>query len=915
MPKPNPAPPLRDVDFPAVDKPLREDVNHLGALVGDILAEQCGAAFLAKIERIRIAAIRHREDNTNGAELFAELDGMDAVTAEAVVRAFSTWFNAVNIAERVHRIRRRREWQRAGDSAQPGSLLAALQSLAEDGVTFEELSTCLSRLRVEPVFTAHPTEAVRRTLLEKENEIVRCLVNDMDRTLTSQERRADRARMRQALTSAWQTSEASPNRPTVADELEHVGFYLSDVIYRVTPVFYEVLSDACEQVFGRAPEPAVLLHFASWVGGDMDGNPNVGADTIAASLSTQRKAALGAYQHDLARLARMLSQSVSRIGVDQAVLNRLEDYKQRFPAAAANIRARHLDMPYRMLLNLIAARLAATQNDASQGYENAEAFVADLQLILASLLAHGGEHAGAFALRRALWRAQTFGFHLATLDARQDSGVHAQAVGQVIGDVGFAEKPVEERLSVLGQVLDGAFASAMKDHTSEPLAEPATGTLAVFRTLADARSRYGRAALGPYIVSMSRSAADALAVLALAKLADADDGLATAPIDVAPLFETVADLAAAPDVLRALLEDARYREHVAARGQRQMVMLGYSDSSKDAGMLASRWALQQAQIALTATGRTFGVRIEFFHGRGGTVSRGGGNTERGVIAAPRGSVNAYLRVTEQGEVIHRKYGIRALALRNLEQLTGAVLRASLRPRPAEPREAAWREWVKDMAQISATHYRALVHQDAQFPAYFREATPVDLIERLRLGSRPSKRAGAAGIGSLRAIPWVFAWSLNRCGLTAWYGVGTGLAYGIERFGLEAMKEMTRDWAFFSAFVEDVEMVLAKSDMDIFARYSHLAGDALHAAFFPRIAEEFTRAVSAVKALRGEEELLSGDRRLRQSIRLRNPYIDPINLLQIRLLQRWRTHGREEDDDYRALIATVNGVSAGVQNTG
>lgn len=906
--------PLRDIDLPAVDKPLREDVNQLGALVGEILAEQCGEAFLEKIERIRVAAIRRREGDDDGSELFAELEGIEGDQAEAVVRAFLTWFNAVNVAERVHRIRRRRDYERAGNIAQPESLLATIGQLAAEGVSFEEFSACLARLKIEPVFTAHPTEAVRRTLLEKEHEIVRCLVDDMDRTRTPQERRADRDRIRQALTSGWQTSESSPSRPTVADELEHVGFYLSDVLYRVAPVFYEALADACEQVYGQSPGAPVLLRFASWVGGDMDGNPNVGAATIAASLATQRKIVLACYQRDLARLARMLSQSLPRVGVDDAVLHRVEEYRQRFPQAAAEIRARHLDMPYRMLLTLIGARLSATHADAPQGYDGPEGFVADLQLILDSLLTHGGEHAGAFTLRRTLLRARSFGFHLATLDVRQDSGVHAQALAQCIGEEGFAEKPLPERLSLLGRVLDGEF-GALDEAAIAVLEEPAHGTLAVFRALADARSRYGAVALGPYIVSMSRSAADALAVLALAKLAGADDGLSTAPIDVTPLFETVADLEAAPQALRALLEDSRYRQHVAARGDRQMVMLGYSDSSKDAGMMASRWALQQAQIALTAAGRAYGVRIEFFHGRGGTVSRGGGNTVRGVIAAPRGSVDGVLRVTEQGEVIHRKYGIRALALRNLEQMSGAVLRATLRPRKAEAREAIWRERMREMAEVSRNHYRALVHEDDAFPAYFRLATPIDLIERLRLGSRPAKRAGVAGIGTLRAIPWVFAWSLNRAGLTGWYGAGAGLAHGIAQWGQPAMTEMARDWPFFGTFIEDIEMMLAKCDIAIFERYSRLAGEELHAAFHPRIAAEFTRTVEAVKALRGAGELLSGDRRLRQSIRLRNPYIDPISLLQLRLLQRWRTNGREEDDDYRALVATVNGVSAGVQNTG
>jgi phosphoenolpyruvate carboxylase len=343
-------------------------------------------------------------------------------------------------------------------------------------------------------------------------------------------------------------------------------------------------------------------------------------------------------------------------------------------------------------------------------------------------------------------------------------------------------------------------------------------------------------------------------------------------------------------------------------------MLGYSDSAKDAGLVSSRWALQQAQIQLAALGREAGVRIEFFHGRGGSVSRGGGKTERAVIAAPRGTVDGFLRVTEQGEVIHRKYGIRALALRNLEQTTGAVMRATLRPRPAEPREALWREIMTSMSRAARQHYRDLVHDDVQFPEYFRAATPIDLIERLRLGSRPPKRAGAGGVGSLRAIPWVFAWSQNRSGLTGWYGVGHALQRGIDAHGLAAMAELARDWHFFAAMLDDVEMLLAKSDLAIFERYSRLAGDA-HDAFYPGIAEEFARTRDAILAIKGADALLANDYRLRLSIRLRNPYVDPISLLQVELLRRWREGGSADDATLRALFATVNGIAAGVQNTG
>lgn len=898
--------PLRDINFPPGDQPLREDVNRLGALVGTILAEQRGDDFLALIEHIRTAAIQRREREDEASYLQHTLSRMPPATAEAVVRAFATYFNAVNLAERVHRIRRRRDYQRDGNTPQPGGLLATLHALHDEGVDFDTLSTQLNELCVELIFTAHPTEAVRRALLEKEQDVVRGLVADMDRHLTPQERRADLSRMRSAITASWQTAESPPVKPTVADELEHVGFYLSETIYRVLPVFYEAFADAMEEVYGTRPALPGVLRFGSWVGGDMDGNPNVGADTIAATLATQRGNILRAYRRDLAKLSRTLSQSSERVGISDAVYARIDAYRALLPESNARLRARNADMPYRALLALIDMRLEATHAGDANAYAGPGEFLADLELIATSLSDNRGEHAGGFALNRVLRRVRSFGFHLATLDVRQDSAVHEAALAICLKDDDFAQRPVEERIARLTAIL--ADAPAALD--IEALPEPARGTLAVFRTLAQARQSYGQEALGPYIVSMSRTAADALAVLALEHLGGAGDGA----LDVAPLFETVADLDAAPGVLRALLTDPRYRTHVAARGERQMVMLGYSDSSKDAGMLASRFALQQAQIALLAVGREFGVRIAFFHGRGGSISRGGGKTERAVIAAPRGSIAGYLRVTEQGEVIHRKYGIRALALRNMEQTVAAVLRASLRPRPAEPREAVWREWAREMAAVSREAYRALVHDDAAFPAYFREATPIDLIERLRLGSRPAKRAGSGDVGSLRAIPWVFAWSQTRCNLTAWYGVGTGLAHGIATFGREAISEMASDWPFFAALIDDLDMVLAKSDLAIFEGYSRLAGEA-HEVFFPRIADEFARARDAVLMLHQADELLSRDLRLRRSIRLRNPYVDPINLLQQDLLRRWRNADRPDDADYRALVATVNGISAGIQNTG
>jgi phosphoenolpyruvate carboxylase len=890
------------------DTLLREDVKRLGALVGEIVCEQVSPEFLQEVECLRITAIQRRENDASIESLAQGLQNLSLDHAELLVRAFATYFQAVNLAERVHRIRRRRDYQRSIAEPQPGGLEDALRRLQQAGVSAETVIELLQRLRIEPVFTAHPTEAVRRALLDKESEVVRCLVEDIDRGLTPQERRADLERMRMAFTASWQTDETPPQKPSVADEFEHVAFYLSNVLYRVLPVFHEVFEDALREVYGEnMPELPPVLGFGSWVGGDMDGNPNVGAQTIAATLANQRKLVLANYRHDLGRLAEILSQSQARIEISSELMARLENYRQQMPGAAQSLKHNDADMPYRQFCLLISEKLSITEQNQLQAYQYSDEFLADVRLIESSLHANRGEHAGGFAVRRLRHRIEAFGFHLATLDLRQESSQHDFALAALFDDADWPQRNWQDRALRLQKYIAGEILIA------SPNAAQAQEILAVFGTLADALPRYGQRAFGPYIISMSRSAADALAVLALAKAASCIHGTAV-PLDIAPLFETVDDLQAAETTLRSLFSDPVYREHLRTRGNRQIVMLGYSDSAKDGGIVASRWALQQTQVELTALAKDLNIQIDFFHGRGGSLSRGGGKTERAVIAAPRGSVNGNLRLTEQGEVIHRKYGIRALALRNLEQMTGAVLRASLRPRPVEPREVAWRKMAAAIAEKSRAHYRGLVYETPSFVDYFRAATPIDVIERLRIGSRPSKRGNAGGVSSLRAIPWVFAWSQNRCGLTAWLGVGSGLQYGIETYGKDAINEMARDWPFFGSLMDDVEMVLAKSDMAIFEKYSVLAAEN-HAKFFPDLFAEFKRTRELILAIKGNQQLLDSDFRLRESIRLRNPYVDPISLLQVDLLKRWREAGRPEDAMFHALVSTINGIAAGIQNTG
>ena len=890
------------------DAPLRDDVRRLGALVGRMLAEQDSPAFLDEVERVRIAAIARRQEGAPLATLTAPLAGLDATHAEALARAFATYFNAVNIAERVHRIRRRRDYQREGGAPQPESLRDVLQRLKAQGVAAQELLDWLFKLEVEPVFTAHPTEAVRASLLEKEQAIVRALVDGFDAGRTPQERREDEERIHMALTAGWQTAEASPLRPSVQDEREHVGFYIADPIYRIVPALYEALADALQAVYGVAVPLPRLLSFATWVGGDMDGNPNVGADTMAASLASQRTQILDRYIGDVAALARLLSQTDSRVQVDPRLRQRLDEARTRYPQAASRIKPRHADMPYRSLLTVIGGRLQATHEDGHpEAYASADELRDDLELIAASLVDHRGLHAGAYAVQRLIWRVRSFGFHLARLDARQDSRVHDDALAVLFNDADWAQRSVDERVATLHAHLRGERDFVASEDSV------ATSLRAVFAALRDARRDYGVQATGLYIISMARSAADVLAVLALAGHGGLVDAARNVPLDIAPLFETIDDLTNAPATLRALLADPLYRAHLAARSDRQWVMLGYSDSGKDGGTLASRWGLQRAQVELLEVAREHGIALAFFHGRGGSASRGGARITPALLSSPRGSVAGRLRVTEQGEVIHRKYGIRALALRNFEQTVGAVLRASLRPRDEDTRENQWRERMHALSARSRQAYRALVEREG-FVDYFRNATPIDVIERMALGSRPSRRRSMRGVQDLRAIPWVFAWTQCRSIITGWYGLGSALEWGAVEYGEDALAEMARDWPFFANALDDVEMLLAKCDLDIAEAFSQLAGE-LHQPFFALIRAEFERSRRWVLRLKGAEELLQGDTRLAASIRLRNPYIDPMSLLQVDLLGRWRAGDRQDDALLRALVSCVNGVAQGLQNTG
>lgn len=903
----------RTVDFPPRDQALREDVRALGALVGEVLREQCGEDLFADVETARKAAIQRRE-GTAGAEAALDLAtrGLEPARAEALVRSFATYFRVVNLAETVHRVRRRRAYLLDPEHPQPGSLLETFRALRRGGIDAPGAEALVRDLRIEPVFTAHPTEATRRTLLEKEQRIADALLDQLAQRQTPAEAAASRQRVRLEVTAGWQTEEQPSGRPSVAEEREHVLFYVAGTLYRSLPAFYESLTEAFADVFGEVPaslERTPVVRFASWVGGDMDGNPNVTAETIEASLERHRNLVLGRYLGELDGLYRLLSQTRGRAGFDPAIEQRIAGDPLRSPIVGS-MPPRHRDMPYRVLLTLVYERLRRTRGDQSEAYGGPQALDDDLALIADSLARHRGDHAGRAPVERLRLRLRCFGFHLATLDVRQDAEVHRRVIGRLLGDESWAARRPATRARRLAEILRLGTAPATPDADDE-----ARATLEVFRAIARCRQRFGSEAIGPYIISMAQGVDDVLSVLVLARWAGLCDSDGAVPLDVAPLFETVPDLEAAPAVTTALVTQPIYRAHLARRGDRQTVMIGYSDSNKDGGLASSRWALYQAQTALTGAASAHGIGLVIFHGRGGTVSRGGGKTRRALVAAPPGSVAGRLRVTEQGEVIHAKFAFEAIALRNLEQAASGVLAATA---PAavsggagDP--AAWHAVMATIAAESRTAYRALVYGTPEFPDYFRQATPIDVIERMAIGSRPASRRGQGGLASLRAIPWVFAWTQSRHVLPGWYGLGSGLEAAVGRHGAEAVAAAVTGWPFLVAVLADVEMVLAKADMAIAARYAELADT--DKAVFPRVRAEFERTVAQILALKGRAALLDDDLSLRRAIRLRNPYVDPMSLLQVDLLRRWRATGRTDEALLRALFATVRGISEGLQNTG
>ncbi len=907
---------------------LSDRIHLLGDLLGQTLVEQEGRAVFDLEEEIRALAKAHRAgDAAAGTRLLARVEELPLPHAHTVVKAFAAYFQLVNVAEEHERARLLRE--RTRDAAKRGepmeeTLAAAARTLRERGLRPDEVRQLLAGLSIMPVFTAHPTEAKRRTVLAKLGRITEILERLDFTSPTPDEAALAVERLHEEIAALWQTDETRSQRPTVGQEVRNGLYHFETTLFDLAPEIRASLGKALASEY-RGEHFAVppFLRFGSWIGGDRDGNPFVTPEVTEATLQEHQSNALRLHMRSLDRLHGHLSMDEG-LGTTPEFAASLAADARLFPEEAARAAERYPLQPYRQKLAFVHRKLRATLEAVPRrwkeggppspgSYAAPEGFLADLRLIQGSLRAHRGERLASGRLAAIVSQVEIFGFHLATLDIRQHSERHAAALEELLGGSDPYRSWSEERKE--GFLTAELLSPGRLPPAWPELSDATKETLAVFASIERGLARVGRNAIDSYVVSMTRGASDLLEVLLLAKGTGVQDAL-----DMVPLFETIDDLRAAPAIMERLFANPAYAAHLEARGRAQPIMIGYSDSNKDGGYVTSNWELHLAQRALARLCDARGVRLTLFHGRGGSVGRGGGPANRAILSQPPESVRGRFKLTEQGETITDRYSNRELARRHLEQLTNAVLLTMLRPKPDDPTEAGARDDL--MAELSGRAtcaYRGLVHDSPACVRYFYTATPIGEIAHLNIGSRPARRGATETIEDLRAIPWVFAWTQSRVNLPGWYGLGTALASwaGDAAARWQALGVLHRDWPFFRTLVDNAQMSLRKADLRIAGLYASLADAATREAVFPVLKAEFERTERSILRLTGQADLLDKEPWLQRAIRVRNPYIDPMNEIQVALLRRLRadTAGRESGPLREAVLLSVNGIAAGLRNTG
>ncbi len=905
------------------DEDLRADIRLLGSLLGETLVRQVGPELLDLVERVReLSRLGRRDPAADG--MAAVLEELDLPTTISLARAFSSYFHLANTAEQVHRAANLDRWR-----AEHGSAIQQMaRKVAADPAAVSDLRSCASRIELRPVFTAHPTEAARRSVLTKLRRVGELLERRSQSPLGQHE--AIDGRLAEIIDLLWQTDELRRQRPTPAQEAGAVNFYLDDLGRNVVP---EVVHDFVVELSKLGADlalDATPLNFGSWVGGDRDGNPYVTPEVTMAVLAQQHQIGIDMLLSGIDTLTTELSCSTQIVAVSAELAASLESESELFPEVVKRFGRLNAEEPYRLKTSFIRQRLTNTQARLADGrcvvapteYAAPADLLADLDLIRKSLLANRGQLVANGSLARLMRTAAAFRFHLATLDVREHAEHHHRALEAVMeghGEAGAAYSSLSrnERFSLLAAELQ----------SRRPLIGPvsalegeAAAVLSLFVTLRAALDRFGSEALESYVVSMTKGADDILAAVVLAReagLVDVHQGVAR--IGFVPLLETVRELKSAGDILDDLLSEPAYRTVVRLRGDVQEIMLGYSDSNKDTGITTSQWEIHKAQRLLRDVSQRHGVHLRLFHGRGGTVGRGGGPTHDAILAQPFGVLQGSMKLTEQGEVISDKYLLPSLARHNLELALAAVAEATVLHQTSRLTVETLLQWDKTMDAVSGAAedaYRSLL-ADPGFGEYFRSSTPVEELSELNLGSRPARRrpeAAGGDLEQLRAIPWVFAWTQSRQIIPGWFGLGSGLA--AARRGDEGeLADMYEGWHFFRTFISNVEMVLAKVDLGIAGRYvERLVDPRLHR-LFDTIRTEYDLTVAEVLAVTGQSSLLERQPELRRTLVVRDLYLDPISHLQVNLLSRWRQSGNADPLLRRGLLLTVNGIAAGLRNTG
>ncbi len=894
-----------------LDASLREDIRALGALLGQSLAGHSGPGLLDLVEQVRAAVREHPDAAT------AIIDSLDLHDATMMARAFSIYFDLANVAEQVQRARDVRATRRA-----EGSLLVrTARRAAEHGVAPEQAGRLAAAMAVRPVFTAHPTEAARRSVLTKQRRIADLLLDQ----LIDDERRW--ARIAELVDLLWQTDELRLEQPRVVDEARNALYYLDDLARGPLAEVLDDLATAFRFLGAELPPDSTPLTFGSWIGGDRDGNPFVTPDVTRAVIDFQRDHAISDILPIVDRLLEDLSVSERLSGADPALRDRVDADLAHLPEFDRRFLRLNAEEPVRLKLSVIHNRLRLTRERiASRGphvagrdYRTTEELLDDLMQVRSSLVTDRSL-AAIGIMDRAIRVVASVGLPLATLDLREHSGKHREAIAELLaripGSPDFLALDASQRLGVLR---DELLSRRPLAPTPPPLDANGMATYGAFVAARDAIKRYGPRTIETCIVSMTKGADDVLAAVVLAREAGlVDTELGTSMIGFVPLLETVDELRSAHTILGDLLSDPTYRRLLASRGNVQEVMLGYSDSNKDAGITTSQWEIHLAQRRLRDAAAAAGVSLTLFHGRGGTVGRGGGPTYDAILAQPWGVLEGRIKLTEQGEVISDKYLVPTLARENLEQILAAVMDASLmhdRPRNSPVELALWDDVMDTASAAAQIRYRRLV-DDPDLPAYFAASTPVEEFGAMHMGSRPARRPDtAAGIDGLRAIPWVFGWTQSRQIVPGWYGVGSGLAAAREAGHGEALQAMHREWHFFRNFISNVEMTLAKTDLDIARRYvDGLVPDHLRR-MFADIEEEHARTVAEILRITGEGHLLAASPTLHRTFEVRDTYLLPLHAMQVRLLQRVRETTDPSLDLRRALSVTINGIATGLRNTG